>query len=169
MQHVFEPIVQVHPRSHVEVSIALLQADGGVRSAAINATTLALIPVMMVGGWLVVAAVPLLAVVIGLQIARRAGNYAITKPGREMLFTLVDDETRYKAKPVIDIVVYRGGDVFWGWAFTGLTQVVGLGMAAVAAVGAVIAAVWAALGLYLGRRATAGETGAVASGLAQPD
>ena len=43
------------------------------------------------------------AVVLGLQVARRAGNYAITKPGREMLFTLVDDETRYKAKPVIDI------------------------------------------------------------------
>ena len=79
------------------------------------AATLAIIPLFMVGGWLLVAAAPLLIVLIGLQIARRAGNYAITRPGREMLFTLVDAETRYKAKPVIDIVVYRGGDVVMAW------------------------------------------------------
>ena len=86
------------------------------------AATLALIPALMVGGWLIVAAIPLLAVLIGLQIARRAGNYAITRPGREMLFTLVDSETRYKAKPVIDIVVYRGGDMATAWLHTGLKE-----------------------------------------------
>jgi AAA family ATP:ADP antiporter len=84
------------------------------------APTLALIPLLMVGGWLIVAAIPLLAVLIGLQIARRAGNYAITRPGREMLFTQVDSETRFKAKPVIDIVVYRGGDMATAWLHTGL-------------------------------------------------
>ena len=66
--------------------------------------------------------VPILAIVVGLQIFRRAGNYGITRPAREMLFTYVDQETRFKAKPVIDVVVYRGGDVFWGWSFAGLTQ-----------------------------------------------
>jgi AAA family ATP:ADP antiporter len=91
--------------------------------------------------------------VVGLQIFRRAGNYGITRPAREMLFTHVDQETRFKAKPVIDVVVYRGGDVFWGWSFTGLTQGLGLGMAAVAAIGAGIAAIWAVVGLSLGRRA----------------
>ena len=70
-----------------------------------------------------------------------------------MLFTHVDQETRFKAKQVIDVVVYRGGDVFWGWAFTGLTQVIGLGIAGIALVGGMIAAAWAAVGLYLGRRA----------------
>jgi AAA family ATP:ADP antiporter len=116
------------------------------------AATLALIPVLMVGGWLIVAATPLLSVLIGLQIARRAGNYAITKPGREMLFTLVDSETRYKAKPVIDIVIYRGGDMVTAWFYGLLTVTFGLGLAGVATIAAAIAAVWAASGVYLGRQ-----------------
>lgn len=116
------------------------------------AVTLALIPLFMVGGWLVVAATPLLSVLIGLQIARRAGNYAITKPGREMLFTIVDSETRYKAKPVIDIVVYRGGDMVTAWLYSLLTAGFGLGLAGIALIGAGVAAIWAASGVYLGRR-----------------
>jgi AAA family ATP:ADP antiporter len=115
------------------------------------ATTLSLIPVLMVGGWLVVAIVPLLGVLIGLQIARRAGNYAVTKPGREMLFTLVDNETRYKAKPVIDIVVYRGGDMVTAWFHTVLRESFAFGLGGVAIVAAVVAALWAASGAYLGR------------------
>jgi len=120
--------------------------------------TLALLPVVVAGGLLSVAMVPVLSIVVGLQIFRRAGNYGITRPAREMLFTYVDQETRFKAKPVIDVVVYRGGDVFWGWGFTGLTQGLGLGMAAVAAVGAAISAVWAFVGFYLGRHAEADDT-----------
>jgi len=115
------------------------------------AFTLASVPVLISGGMLVIAATPTVAMVVGLQIIRRAGNYAITRPGREMLFTAVDRETRFKAKPVIDIVVYRGGDMLNAWAFTGLTQGLGLGLAAVAGVGALIAAVWAVVGIYLGR------------------
>ena len=69
-----------------------------------------------------------------------------------MLFTLVSRESRFKAKPVIDIVAYRGGDVIMGWFFTSLTQGIGLGLAAVAAVGAGIAALWAVVGYFLGRR-----------------
>lgn len=116
------------------------------------AATLALIPVLIVGGLLTVALVPMLWVVVGLQIFRRAGNYGVTRPAREMLFTAVDRETRFKAKQVADVVVYRGGDVFWAWSFTGLTAILGLGMAGVALVGATIAAAWAGLGIYLGRR-----------------
>ena len=116
------------------------------------AATLALIPALMVGGWLIVAAIPLLAVLIGLQIARRAGNYAITRPGREMLFTLVDSETRYKAKPVIDIVVYRGGDMATAWLHTGLKETLSFGLPGVALLGAIIAGVWAVTGAYLGRQ-----------------
>jgi len=114
--------------------------------------TLALLPVVVVIGLVSVAIAPALAVVVGLQIFRRSGNYAITRPAREMLFTYVDQETRFKAKQVIDVIVYRGGDVFWGWAFTLLTTVVGLGMAGVALVGAGIAAIWAATGLHLGKQ-----------------
>ena len=114
-------------------------------------TTLALIPALIVIGMLVIAVSPVVAVVAGLQVARRAGNYAVTRPGREMLFTAVDRETRFKAKPVIDIVLYRGGDMLTAWAFTFLTAGLGLGLGAVAAVGAVIAALWAVVGIYLGR------------------
>lgn len=115
-------------------------------------TTLALIPLLMVGGWMVVAAMPMLAVLYGLQIFRKAGNYSVTKPGREMLFTVVDDETRYKAKPVIDIVVYRGGDMVTAWFHTFLKDGLAFGLAGVAVVAAVIAGLWAMAGAYLGRR-----------------
>ena len=114
-------------------------------------TTLALVPSLIVLGMLIVAISPVVAVVAGLQVARRAGNYAITRPGREMLFTAVDRETRFKAKPVIDIVLYRGGDMLTAWSFTLLTTGLGLGLGAVAAVGAGIAAIWALVGVYLGR------------------
>ena len=113
--------------------------------------TISLVPVLIAIGLLVIAASPLMAVVVGLQIIRRAGNYAVTRPAREMLFTRVDRETRFKAKPVIDIVAYRGGDTLMAWLFTGLTQGLGLGLAAVAIVGAGIAALWAIVGIYLGR------------------
>jgi AAA family ATP:ADP antiporter len=84
--------------------------------------TIALIPVMICAGLIIVAISPFLGAVIALQVTRRAGNYAVTRPAREMLFTRVDRETRFKAKPVIDIVAYRGGDMVMAWAFTGLTQ-----------------------------------------------
>jgi AAA family ATP:ADP antiporter len=113
--------------------------------------TIALVPIVICVGLLALAISPLLGVVIALQIVRRAGNYAVTRPAREMLFTRVDRETRFKAKPVIDIVAYRGGDMLMAWLFTGLTQGLGLGLAAVAAVGAGIAALWSLLGIYLGR------------------
>ncbi len=135
-------------------SLAILTAifaTGRLTTRFGMANTLALIPVLMIGGWLIVAAVPLLTVLIGLQIARKAGNYAVTKPGREMLFTLVDTETRYKAKPVIDIVVYRGGDMVTAWLHTVLRETLAFGLSGVAIIAAVIAGVWAMAGVYLGR------------------
>jgi len=113
--------------------------------------TIALVPVMICIGLLILAVSPFLGAVVALQVIRRAGNYAVTRPAREMLFTRVDRETRFKAKPVIDIVAYRGGDMLMAWLFTGLTQGLGLGLAAVAVVGAGIAALWSLVGIYLGR------------------
>ena len=113
--------------------------------------TITIVPIMICIGLLVLAISPLLGVVVVLQVIRRAGNYAVTRPAREMLFTLVNQETRFKAKPVIDIVAYRGGDMLTAWLFTGLTQGLGLGLASVAAVGAGIASLWALVGIYLGK------------------
>jgi len=128
-----------------------LFATGRIVSKFGMPVTIALVPVLICFGLIVIAISPLIGVVVGLQIIRRAGNYAVTRPAREMLFTRVDRETRFKAKPVIDIVAYRGGDTLMAWLFTGLTQGLGLGLAAVALVGAGIAALWALVGIYLGR------------------
>lgn len=128
-----------------------LFATGRIVSRFGMPLTIALVPVMICIGLLVLAISPLLGVVVILQIIRRAGNYAITRPAREMLFTRVDRESRFKAKPVIDIVAYRGSDMLMAWLFTGLTQGLGLGLGAVAAVGASMAAFWSFIGIYLGK------------------
>ena len=113
--------------------------------------TLASIPVLIAAGLIILAFAPLVGVVIAIQIIRRAGNYAVTRPAREMLFTAVSRDTRFKVKPVIDIVIYRGGDMLNAWAFTALTQGLGLSLGLVAGIGAIIAMFWAGTGIYLGR------------------
>src|SRR5688572_20081740 len=113
--------------------------------------TLALLPVFCAVGFLILAMAPILSVLLAVDIARRAGEYGITRPAREMLFTSVDRETRFKTKPVIDVVVYRGGDAWWGGVFAYFSETVGLGFAALSLVGAGFAAVWVASAVYLGR------------------
>ena len=136
---------------NVLAAVTALFATGRLATRFGMSVTLALVPFLMIGGWIIVAVSPIMGVLIGLQVARRAGNYAITRPGREMLFTIVDAETRFKAKPVIDIVVYRGGDVASAWLYTALTATLGWGLAGIAVVSAVICAAWAGAGAYLGR------------------
>ena len=113
--------------------------------------TLPLVPMIITILLFTFALSPMLWTFVGLQIVRRAGEYAITKPAREMLFTTVDRESRFKAKSVIDVVIYRGADVSWGWAYTSLTQLLGFGLAGIAVIGALIASIWALLAVYLGR------------------
>jgi len=115
------------------------------------AKTLAVVPIVVAIGFLLVALNPMLAVVIASWVVLKGGNYSITRPAREMLYTLVSREDRFKAKPVIDIVVYRGGDTLAGWAFAGLTTTLGLGLGGIAVIGAIVALAWAAVGVYLGR------------------
>jgi len=114
--------------------------------------TLALVPVLVCLGFIILALAPFVTVVLVLQVVRRAGNYAITRPGREMLYTVVNRETRFKAKPVLDIVVYRGGDALSSIGFATLTDGLGLALATMAGIGAGIAAVWATVGRFLGLR-----------------
>ena len=112
---------------------------------------LAVVPIMMFAGMLVLAISPVLVVAITLWIARSAGNYGLVRPCREMLFTRVNRESRFKTKPVIDIVAYRGGDVVMGWFFAGLTHGLGMSMFGVGLVGAGIAFLWGCVGVFLGR------------------
>ncbi len=115
------------------------------------ALTLALVPVLIAGGMLILTAAPIVSVLLALQVVRRAGNYAITRPAREMLFTKADREARFKAKAVIDTVIYRGGDMATSWIFTGLTQGLALSLGAIASIGAGIAIVWGGVGWSLGK------------------
>ena len=115
------------------------------------AVTLALVPVFIAVAMVILAFAPILIIALALQVARRAGNYGITRPAREMLFTALDRETRFKAKPVIDVVVYRGGDALWGNFYALLTDGMGFGLAIMAAIGGGISVLWAVVGVYLGR------------------
>ena len=133
-------------------AVTALFATGRLTTRFGMPATLGIVPVIMAIGWATVTLNPTMLTIIIVQVIRRAGNYAITRPGREMLFTLVDDETRFKSKPVIDTVVYRGGDVATAWFYTTIVKVFGLGMAGVAGVGAVFALIWATVGVALGRR-----------------
>jgi len=112
---------------------------------------LALVPAAVLVGFVALALAPVLAVLVAFQVVRRAGNYAITRPAREVLFTVVGREAKYKAKNVIDTVVYRGGDAASGWVFDGLKGL-GLSLSAIAWVAVPVAAVWIATAWLLGRR-----------------
>ncbi len=136
---------------NVLAAITAFFATGRMATRLGMPRTLGFIPLVMVVAWLVVAVNPAAITVFVVQVIRRAGNYAITRPGREMLFTLVDNETRYKSKPVIDTVVYRGGDVLTAWFYTGIVSAFSLGLVGVSVVGAAIAAIWVAVGVHLGR------------------
>lgn len=134
----------------IAIAVAMF-ATGRIATRFGIAKTLAIVPIVVAIGFLAVFANPMLAVVIASWVVLKGGNYSITRPAREMLYTLVSREDRFKAKPVIDIVVYRGGDTLAGWAFAGLTAGLGFGLGGVAAVGAIVAVAWAFVGVYLGR------------------
>lgn len=114
-------------------------------------TALTLMPVLVALGILALVAAPVLLVLAIFQIGRRVGNYAITRPSREMLFTVLNREVRFKAKPVIDVAVYRGGDVLTAWLFTLLADRAGLGLSGIAFVIGGIAVFWALTAVWLGR------------------
>lgn len=118
------------------------------------ARTLALMPVVSAIGFTLLALTPVLAVLAGFQVLRRAGEYAITRPAREMLYTVVDRETKYKAKNALDTLVYRGGDALAGWLFTGL-KALGAGITVIAWIAVPLALAWTAVALWLGKRQAA--------------
>lgn len=113
--------------------------------------TLALVAVVALAGFLSLAAMPMLAVVIAMQIAYRASGFALSNPAREALWPVVSREEKYKAKNVIDNAVFRGGDVATGWLYKLLAEGLAMGMAGIALIGAVVAGGWIALSLGLGR------------------
>jgi AAA family ATP:ADP antiporter len=112
---------------------------------------LAIVPVIMIFGFLSLAAAGTFAVLAVVFVLRRVGEYAFVRPGREILFSRVDNETKYKAKNVIDVPVYRASDALTAQVSTAL-EGGALGPTTVALIGAGVAAVWAINGWCLGRR-----------------
>jgi AAA family ATP:ADP antiporter len=108
------------------------------------------LPLVTLVGFGLFALAPTVTMLVGFQIVRRVANFAVTRPGREMLFTVVTREQKYKSKNFIDTVVYRGGDAASGWAYAGLSKGMGLDMSTLAIVCMPVAALWMVLGWCLG-------------------
>jgi len=121
-----------------------------VRSLGVG-PTLAFLPALTIVGFGVLALLPSIAALVTFQVLRRSSDYAIARPTREVLYTVLPREDRYKAKSFIDTVVYRAGDQVGAWSFALLS---GLGLSAnetgFAAV--ILSVIWLANGLWLGRR-----------------
>lgn len=113
--------------------------------------TLSLLPLFSVLGFGAVALLPTLASVVGFQLIRRSGNFAIARPAREVLFTVLPREDRYKAKSFIDTAVYRLGDQIGAWSFALLSWLT-LGLTAISIIAAVVSAFWLLNSWWLGRR-----------------
>jgi AAA family ATP:ADP antiporter len=113
--------------------------------------TLALVPALSVLGFLSLGVAPSLAAFAIFHVLRRAGEYAVSKPAREVLFTVVPREDKYKAKSFIDTFVYRAGDQIAAWS-NALLGALGVGAATIALVAVPVSAAWLGVGAWLGRR-----------------
>jgi AAA family ATP:ADP antiporter len=113
--------------------------------------SLALTPILVALGFLTLGLYPTLAVLVVFQVLYRTIRYAIARPAREVLFTVVGREQRYKSKAFLDAAVYRGGDLLSGWIYAGLAAL-GLSVGAIALLAVPAAALWAGVGIGLGRR-----------------
>lgn len=112
---------------------------------------LALLPLVSAAALGALALAPTLAVLAGAQLLRRALDYAIARPAREVLFTVVRREEKYKAKNAIETLVYRGGDAVSGW-LSSMLAALGVGVGGVALLAVPVAAGWGVLCVWLGRR-----------------
>lgn len=115
------------------------------------ATALLVLPVASALAFAAVVLSPTILVLAAAQSLRRAFDYAIARPAREVLFTVIRREAKYKAKNAIETVVYRGGDAVSGWISAGLGML-GIGFAGLALLAIPLAGVWASVSLWLARR-----------------
>ena len=115
------------------------------------AVMLCILPALSAFGFAALVAWPTIGVFVAVQVARRVSNFALARPTREVLFTSVPREDRYKAKNFIDTVVYRGGDQVAAWSYAGLLAL-GLTMTGIAMATVPLCIAWAGLSFWLGRQ-----------------
>ena len=151
-----DPAVRTRIFATIDLAIAILTilvqclATGRLIARFGAGPAAAFLPLVFSLGFIVLAATPALWVVIAFQAAQRAANFAISNPAREVLFTVLAREEKYKAKNVIDIVVFRGGDAASGWLFAALRGA-GMDLGAISLATLPVTAAWLALALALGR------------------
>jgi AAA family ATP:ADP antiporter len=133
--------------------IAQLLFTGRIASRWGIGSLLMFVPMLMVGGFLLLASFYTFPVLVAVMITRRVGEYSFIRPGREMLFSRVDTETKYKAKNAIDVPVYRGGDALIAQIDSRLDGA-GMSPSNIALIGAGAAVLWAVNGVLLGRAGT---------------
>src|SRR5688572_4633968 len=136
-----------------QVSTLLLQlvVTGHIMKRFGVSVALMLLPLTASLGFIGLAAAGSFAVLILFQATFTAMQRAVARPARETLFTVVSREDKYKSKAVTDTFVYRGGDVIGAWTEAGVRSL-GMALVGLASVAVPLAAVWAVLGLWLGRR-----------------
>jgi len=121
------------------------------------------LPAVYIVGFAALFLAPTLAVVVTVQVLQRWMNFAVANPARQVFFTVLGRAEKYKAKNLIDVVVYRGSDALYGWVFDTL-QALGLKLGAIALIACPVAAAWLILSAILGRaqerRAELAEAGA---------
>jgi len=115
------------------------------------AMVLAIVPLLLSVGFTLLGLAPVLAVLLVVQVIRRAGNYAIMRPAREMLYVVLTREEKYKAKNMIDTMVYRTGDAVSAWIYTAMRGF-GMSLAGIAMIAVPLALIWAAIAFSLGRQ-----------------
>lgn len=115
------------------------------------APVLALIPFLLCFGFLALWFAPVLGVIITVQVMRRAGNYSITRPVREMLYVVLSKEEKYKAKNFIDTAIYRGGDMASAWVYSGLSAGLGFSLSTIAMIAVPVSGIWAVIAFKLGK------------------
>ncbi len=148
----------------VNIAVVLMQvfAVGRLTSRHGLPAMIASVPLFVVAGFLLITAAPDLAiqfdtpkvtlwVLVGVYVVRRLGQYAIVRPCREMLYTTVDRESKYKAKNVNDTLVYRTSDYVVAKGHDAFVSALGASLAWVAWLGAGVAALWALVAFALGR------------------
>jgi AAA family ATP:ADP antiporter len=113
--------------------------------------SLAFLPVVSVFGFGILAVAPVLTALVVLQVLRRAGNFAIQRPAREVLYTILARTDKYKSKNFTDSFVYRVGDQVGAWSYTIITWL-GLGIAGASMIMVPFSAVWLLLAVWLGWR-----------------
>ena len=115
------------------------------------AVTLTLLPALSIIGFVTLGIAPTVAAFVVFQVLRRAGEFAVARPTREVLYTVMSREDKYKAKNFIDTFVYRAGDQIGAWTMAGLTAL-GIAVSSVAFSAAPLALIWLGIGWWLGKQ-----------------